>query len=153
MYTAAVLFESSANILKELAESKFNLEGFDFKTPAGGSLPHHMTINLGSFDKELNNQHMLGRYAILSVESLWMCRKIGACAALVKTADAIWCCRSVDNNFTSHPINSSNEYKHITICLMPHAKPSHSNQLFLADDVEIQNLDPFDLESIVEEID
>ena len=62
MYTAAVLTEESATQLKQAVLDRISqsLEGFEFQTLAGVPLPHHMTINLGSFDEELNDPSILG---------------------------------------------------------------------------------------------
>lgn len=123
MYTAAVLRPESVEILLETLREKLDLEehGFACVTPQGEALPHHMTINLGSFDTTVNKPELLGRSTILFVDSLWFCKTIGACAARVTRAYS-----------DGEEINSINQNKHITICLKPPAKAFHSNKIFEA---------------------
>lgn len=121
MYTAAVLRKESAEDLLLAMRGKTNLEeeGFECVTPQGEPLPHHMTINLGSFDWTLNDPKILGQSCIIYIDSIWFSKEIGACAARVTRA---YC--------DGKEINSINKNKHVTICLKPPAKPFHSNQIF-----------------------
>ena len=115
MYTAAILTEESAALLKQSVLEKIgtSLDGFHFQTLAGVPLPHHMTINLGSFDEHLNDPSILNNSVKLFARGFLWSEEIGACAALV----------------TSDPqIRSSNEFTHITVCIRPPAKPADSNR-------------------------
>lgn len=121
MYTAAVLRpDSVSELLREFREiADLENQGFVCLTPQGESIPHHMTINLGNFDTTVNNPELLGKPAVLYVDSIWYCKEIGACAAHVKSSYS-----------DGKSINSINEHKHITICLKPPAKAFHSNKIF-----------------------
>lgn len=121
MYTAAVLHPKSVEKLLRIMREKLDLEkhGFECLTPQGEPLPHHMTINLGPFDTKVNSPEILGRTAILIIDSLWFCKTIGACAARVTKASV-----------NTQQIKSINANKHVTICLKPPAKPFHSNKIF-----------------------
>lgn len=121
MYTAIVLDEKSVGILKNISR-QLDLEGFVYETPQGEPLPHHMTINLGPLDKSLNNPKILGKKAKLVVDGLWFSREIRACAARVIYAHC-----------GDDEIQSFNEQSHVTICLLPPAKPVQSNDLFDSD--------------------
>jgi hypothetical protein len=142
MYTAAVLTEDSVKTLEDEAKQVFDLTGFEFSTPAGSKLPHHMTINLGQFDENLNNPDILGKNCILSIQELLICDKIGVCAAKVLTA-----------KFGTIDICSTNIHKHITICLKPPNKPVRSNELFTTEGVRKVELDHLiHLNAIIEEV-
>lgn len=122
MYTAAVLRPESVELLTKIMREHRDLEseGFEYKTPSGDPLPHHMTINLGRFDSAINDPSLLGEEAVLVVNRLYYCYTTGACAAYV--------CDAYSTDFV--PIESINKNKHITICLKPPAKPFHSNDIF-----------------------
>jgi hypothetical protein len=121
MYTAAVL--KSPSILIDRLQNLINLEekGFVFQS-SQGPLPHHMTINLGSFDPELNDREILGKTAILEIDGIWWSEQLGVCAACVDKA--------MVGETPLLTINDKESCKHITICLKPPAKPVHSNRLF-----------------------
>ena len=119
MYTAIVLTQESADRLKEVVENNLKLEGFEFQTPAGESLPHHVTLNLGSFNASLNDPELLGKTARILVDKIWYNEDIGACAA-----------EALKLQSDLQKINCANKIPHITICLKPPAKPVSSNQLF-----------------------
>lgn len=140
MYTAAVLTLESIEILKNLA-SRLGLEDFVYQTPQGDALPHHMTINLGKFDESLNDPLLLGQEVEITIDSIWHCKTIGACAAKVSKTN---CCGS--------EIKSSNTNKHITICLKPPAKPVHSNKLFSEGSKVFIINEPLVLKAILQEI-
>jgi len=139
MYTAAVLRPDSALKLKQIMREKIDLEnlGFECKTPQGEPLPHHMTLNLGLFDNTLNDPELLGSEIVLTVDSLWYCEMIGACAAKV---------------IDSQSAKSINTQKHITICLKPPAKPFQSNKLFEPMTKQIMLDAPLTLEASIQEI-
>lgn len=145
MFTAAVLRPTSAALLKWIMRGTIDLEshGFFLKTPQGTPLPHHMTINMGQFDTKLNSKLFTGDVALLSINQLCHNFRIGACAAEVVLANV----ERVD------VVETINKHPHITICLMPGAKPKQSNDIFEADDSVFTKLDTsYELEAIIEEI-
>jgi hypothetical protein len=143
MYTAAVLLPDSAQKLKNFVESqnKMELLGFEYKTPSGQSLPHHMTINLELFDPDLNPPELLGQEAELHVDTIWMSEEIGVCAAEVSIAKS-----------GTTEVRSSNKRKHITICLKPPAKPFHSNKMLEGDKKGLILIEPLVLKAIIQEV-
>lgn len=134
MYTAAVLTPYSIDLLVCLMRKSLDLEkaGFVLKTPSGERLPHHMTINLGAFDSDLNPLEMLKQPVRLVVDSFWYSEEIGACAARVIEATV--------NEMPVRTINDETSHKHITVCLRPPAKPLHSNKLFQSN-TEVSKID------------
>lgn len=122
MYTAAVLDMNSRLTLRQALSSSRNMEefGFVFKTSAGESLPHHMTINLGNFNQNLNNPQILGKAALLTVSHFLYNDKI--CCAVVSHAEV--------DGVSINTINDQTSGKHITMCLVPPTKPMESNALF-----------------------
>jgi hypothetical protein len=145
MYTAAVL--KSPYILIDRLQSLINLEekGFVFQTSTG-PLPHHMTVNLGPFDPELNDREILGKNAILYVDGIWWSEDLGVCAATVD--------RAMVGETPLVTINDDDSEKHITICLRPPAKPAHSNKLLSGKYKAEARLfmEPLELEAVVEEV-
>lgn len=124
MYTAAILDHRSVDSLRNQAEQLLgDLSAFRFSTSQGHRLPHHMTVNLGSLDESLNPRSMLGRPVILKVNKLARNDSTGVCAACVETS----LCES-------SLLRSANAQPHITICIMPWAKPKDSNAIFLQKD-------------------
>lgn len=138
MYTAAVLDGFSQRFLEEVLgeHCNFREKGYVFKTNVGVDLPHHMTINLGSFDSDLNPRQFLNASAILRVERFLYDDDI--CAAEVATAVAIDFrdgeVREVCDIYT---INDERSRPHITMCLRPPARPVQSNHLFAQDSTPV----------------
>lgn len=124
MYTAAVLHPISANLLRWIQRGILDLEqeGFVVQTQQGQLLPHHMTINLGKFDENLNEESLLGHEALLKVNQFVYNDVLGVCAAPVIEAVGY---RLADPPVI--PIKTINEHPHITVCIMPWAKPASSN--------------------------
>ena len=122
MYTAAVLEMNSRLFIRQALVELRNMEefGFVFQTAAGESLPHHLTINLGSFNQALNDPQILGKRAVLSVSKFLYNDKI--CCAVVDRAEI--------NGVTINTMNDQSSGKHITMCLVPPTKPMESNALF-----------------------
>ena len=125
MFTAAVLTDNSADLLKWIMRGTLNLEeeGFVLKTMAGQDLPHHMTINLGPLDETLNPREVLGADVLLEINCLVYCHKLGVCASPVigqLVLDVPGC----------ESLQLINEQPHITVCVRPPAKPKMSNDLF-----------------------
>lgn len=122
MYTAAVLSEISANLLKWIVRASTTLEkdGFRFCT-ANGVLPHHMTINLGELDASLNSPTILDQDVTLSFQEIYFDYTLGVCAAKIIEAKLQ----------DGYPIYSNNDVPHVTACMKPDSKPKFSNKLFL----------------------
>lgn len=139
MFTAAVLDPLGAGLLRWIAKAE-NLEGwsFRFKTPQNDEIPHHMTINLGAIDVDLNDEAILEQPARLFVDQIRISVELGVCAARVIKAEV---------EMKEFPViywqklNSINEHPHITICLKEGVKPFISNKLF-------ETREDFDLEVI-----
>ena len=142
MYTAAVLDPLGAGLLRWIAKAE-ELEGWDFrfKTPLNDEIPHHMTINLGAIDVNLNKEEILEQRARLHVDQIRVSVELGACAARVIKAEV---------EMKEYPViywqklNSINEHPHITICLKEGVKPFTSNKLFETDpdfDLDVIDLD------------
>lgn len=119
MYTAAVLTEVSANLLRYMVmfHVKLHEQGFHFRTESS-ELPHHMTINLGPFDDALNDIEINGCPVIISIDTIVYNKKIGVCAATVCDSVAKW---------DRTKINSANKNPHITCCVKNGCKPRFSN--------------------------
>lgn len=130
MYTAAVLTDNSADLLRLLTEKLLNPEadGFRFETPQGEPLPHHMTINLGQFDGALNDRSLLGRPAQVDIEVIGINRTMGVCAAVVTGARALTESPHVNSPYWVE-LKSKNKKPHVTICLMPGVKAKTSNDM------------------------
>lgn len=129
MYIAAVLTEHSAIILKSFILSLhvrhgeivlYDFDNWQFKTAQGQPLPHHMTINMGEFDNNLNDPSILGREVLLTIDEIWSNEKLGVCAAPV--IEAI-----TDDGIKVFTMNS---VPHVTCCIKPGSKPKFSNQMF-----------------------
>ena len=128
IYTAAVLNENSAHLLRWLTKALTDLEneGYVFKTTQGEPLPHHMTLNLGTFDESLNKRNVLGGFAELHIDRISFNHNIGICAAPVNKA------RVETTAFTSSEwvdLNSMNDHPHITTCVKPGVSPKFSNDM------------------------
>lgn len=129
MYTAAVLTPISAELLKWIMRGTVALEdeGFVTETGQGNPLPHHMTINMGSFDKSLNRPEIVGEPALLKVDRLVYNHTLGVCAA--KVVEAMAYSTDPDVEPDPMPIRSANIVPHITVCIKPSSKPMLSNQM------------------------
>ena len=136
MFTAAVLTDNSADLLKWIMRGTLDLEekGFVLKTMAGQDLPHHMTINLGPLDEALNPREVLGEKVLLGIDSLVYCLKLGVCASPIIN-------QFVLNVPGCKSLQLMNEQPHITICVRPPAKPKMSNDLFKQQDTVTYKLD------------
>jgi hypothetical protein len=148
MYTAAVLVDTSRQQLIGAFQdivlgcgtglvSHLTDLNYCFVTAAGEKLPHHMTMNMGKLDTNLNPASCLGYRAILSVDSFFIDHEWNVCAAKVIRA------------VTEHtpirpetlPINSVNDaksHKHITMCVREPGKPFHSNKINWEDNTPYQ---------------
>jgi hypothetical protein len=148
MYTAAVLTDVSANLLKWMvrALTKLEEEGFVFQTEQGNPLPHHMTINLGAFDHALNDVMTTKGCPIkLTVEEIVYNHVIGVCAAPVVRAEGIG----------EDDIKTANAVPHITLCIKPGSKPMLSNKMLESPNphtVRIKLDAAYVLESVGEEV-
>lgn len=148
MYTAAILKPSSVNILLWLMQkTRYEKRGFVPKTPTGDPLPHHMTINLGGLDENLNPKEWMGKNCLLTIDSLHQNEKIGVCAARVIKAEC--------EGKPIKTINDENGSKHITLALKPGIKPVQSNKMFQgqSEETQIYQLEqPFILEAVLQEV-
>lgn len=148
MYTAAVLKPTSVELLKWIAIAKLSPQNNDYKfeTKSGDYLPHHMTINLGALNKELNPEDILGKEIEISFREILINNHLGVCAAEVLQA----------KTKESQIIKSTNKYPHITICLKPNVKPVTSNLLFEghseAETIRVKLDKIYTLEAIVQEV-
>lgn len=118
MYTAIVLEESSRQLILDKFSSDLPSE-FIFSDGVH-QLSHHMTINLGRFDEHLNSRDVLEKPAVIR------------CSELVYNVDLGVCALSVDVAYVLEdetPIHSMNLCPHITVALIPPAKPKTSNIL------------------------
>ena len=142
MFVAAVLDPLGAGLLRWIAKAE-ELEGwgFMFKTPLNDEIPHHMTINLGAIDVDLNDEAILEQPARLFVDKIRLSLELGECAARVIKAEV---------EMKEYPViywqklNSINEHPHITICLKEGVKPFTSKKLFETDldfDLDVIDLD------------
>lgn len=141
MYTAAVLTPQSSDLLQSKFEEKINpkLLGFIFETKYGQKLPHHVTINLGTFDESLNALDILR-----SPIKIWTHKFL---------YNENICCAVVDKIETKSgvSINCRNEFPHITTCLRPPTRPFESNELF-TNAASAINIDELVLDAFIEEI-
>lgn len=116
LYTAAVLQYDSVARLKELVTSLKDLNGYAFATGIGDPLPHHMTIQMGGFDRSLNGDTEPGQSCLLVSDAFFMDQRV--CAARVIQATC-W----------GKPLRSTNAHPHITLCINPPGKPVDSNRI------------------------
>ncbi len=131
MYIAAVLDQASILILRGAVRDAIldaicvdiEAEGFKFETPAGGPLPHHMTINMGEFDETLNKRSILGKPVEIGVDYVFYDPVLGVCAVTVDECEA-------GEYPDSNEVHSANARPHITVALKPGVKPKTSNELF-----------------------
>lgn len=136
MYTAVVLSENSCEHLTSLVNHHIDVQGigFLFQTESGMKLPHHMTLNMGDFDSELNDPEYLKQVIAMNVYSLAYDECLGVCAASVVQAFTIQ---------SGHIIKSKNPHKHITCCLKPGIKPVVSNDLFIPESLAKKIVFPY----------
>lgn len=113
MYTAIVLDEPSRNSIIQKFSAVLPHQ-FQFSN----GLPHHMTINLGNFSEALNSKEILGKQALLHCNELVYDVSMGVCALAVESALC-----------DGQPVNCMNRCPHITVALIPPAKPRFSNDL------------------------
>jgi hypothetical protein len=151
MYTAAVLTPVSRTTLTLILQQSFDYrkQGYETKTPTGGVLPHHMTINMGGFDSALNPKETLGKRCFLEIDSIVRDDVLGVCAARVTKAI------SSHEDILLHTTNDDKSQKHITLCLKPGVKPVTSNKLFetareTSKTIPLET--PFLLEAVLEEV-
>jgi hypothetical protein len=123
MYVAAVLSEESVKLLRSIIEENLKLTDFQFETSRGDPLPHHFTINLGSFDEGLNAREILGKPATLRFDQISYDKTLGVCAIPVSAEVIISDSKRVS-------LHTSNEFPHVTCCITPKSKPMLSNEMF-----------------------
>lgn len=152
MYTAAVLRDTSAHLLRWITKALTTLEGdgFAFRTPQSESIPHHMTVNLGTFDDRINPNVPLGSYVEIRLSKLVFNYTLGVCAAPVTARVEI-----AEGEWTK--LHTINDHPHITIALKPGVPARMSNDLLAQErtspHVEIIELDQtYTLEADLEEV-
>jgi hypothetical protein len=129
VYVAAVLTELSSELLKHIVKNKTNLEenGFKFVTDHGVELPHHMTINMGNLDLNLNSESIIQTDCELRFNCLFFNYELGVCAIPVTSAKA----KILGPNSESWvSIKTCNKQAHVTCCLKPSSAAKWSNDLF-----------------------
>ena len=123
MYTAAVLERNSQLLLQYATRKAIDWVDFDsamlMATPRGDELPHHMTINLGKFDENLNSKDLLHKNCKLYVQNLTINEKMGVVAAKVRKA-------ATDEH---ENVETFNVVPHITIALRKGVPPKKSNDM------------------------
>lgn len=129
MYTAVVLDEPSrAKLLEVFVEPLSILEakGFQFQTASGSPLIHHVTLNMGAFDKRANPEREIGEEIAFAL-SFW--GENERVVALGVTA----CMYSpvTGTTFGWPAVCSKNKQPHITVAIniAKGGKPVHSNEL------------------------
>ena len=113
MYTCILLNEADRNELKRLAYHWFN-EIRDWQLYC-----HHLTLNMGPMDNELNSTELLGKEALIQIDAAGMTDKVCAVRAT----------KMVTMDGTE--LKSKNEVPHITIAVDVHngGKPVMSNDI------------------------
>lgn len=110
-YTAIVLSPSSRiNLINHLQSQINNLKGFKLTTNTGSPLVHHVTLNLGAFDENLNDKSILGQEIPIKVVSWAEDKNVAAVGVEI-------------------PIQTINAQPHITIAISSTGKPMMSNNL------------------------
>ena len=143
MYTAVLLDEISRNLLKEISGNFLEKTQYDsFVNEI--DLPHHMTINLGEFDKELNRPEILGMQAVLRCSKLLCGEKVCCFEISEPEAYEIRGSQIID----IIPINTVNDEKssaHVTLGIRNGGKPKDSRDLFNNPDTVIYDFPPIKL--------
>lgn len=153
MYTAAVLTPNSSGLLRWAAKAVgLEEKGFGFSQGLEDKIhyPHHMTINLGGIDEELNARETLDQPARLYVKKFGWCDRLGVCAALVFEAEVEmqeWPAKYWETLY------SFNVHPHITMCTRPHVPPKLSNDMLASDNINWVDLDQtYMLDAVVKEV-
>jgi len=147
MYTAAILTPNSSGLLRYAAmAAHLEVEGFGFKP----DYPHHMTINLGCIDEDLNVAEVVGQTARLHVKRFGWCDRLGVCAAEVFKAEVEM--KEFPVKFWQE-LSSFNEHPHITMCVRSGVPPRLSNDMLKNGPYEWIELDQtYMLDAVVEEV-
>lgn len=134
MYTAVVLCQESVNLLRKLICDHIDVDfhGYLFQTQEGKSLPHHMTLNLGPIDLNINNADSLGKNVELWFDKLAMDHNLGVCAMPINRAIIVG---------LNEKVNSVNSQPHITCCLKKGTKPKTANQLFVPENFCVEMIE------------
>lgn len=155
IYTAAVLNENSRHLLRWLTKANTTLEadGFLFQTPQGDKLPHHMTINLGSFDESINSRSVLGGFVELHIDRVKFDYNIGACAAPIVKAQVELVDQIDQTSEGWIDLKTFNDHPHITTCLRPGVSAKFSNDMLASHGVKEVLFDQtYILEAWVQEV-
>jgi len=125
MYTAVVLNQESRRDLLDVFTDEIRaLNGFQLQTAQGDPLIHHVTVNMGDFDSELNDKSLLGQEIVMNVISFAKDYRVAAFGVefLRKNGKSV---------FGIPGVVTINEMPHITaaINLKEGGKPFYSNKL------------------------
>lgn len=122
MYTAAVLTDHSRSVLLARFAEVYPAEarGFQFSTVAGEPLPHHLTINMGGIDLDLNPKLTAGLKVLIPIYGFCIDEELNVCAARC----------DLPFNPEGDRFFSINAQPHVTMCIrLPKGKPFLSNKL------------------------
>lgn len=127
MYTAVVLTELSRTRILDVFALKIaglTMDGFQLKTAQGEPLVHHVTLQLGDFDRALNSEHLLGQEIEFHLVSFAADEKVVAFGVEYKELGT---CAS----FGSPTVRTVNKIPHVTAMINPSkgGKPFLSNKL------------------------
>lgn len=122
MYTAIVLNENSrSNLIAKFGDLITNLgNGFQTITAQGEPLIHHVTLNMGDFDDNLNISSLLNTEIKFIIDSFAYNDKVAAFGV-----------KSIGSTFGNPPVKTINAKPHVTAAINPTngGKPFLSNQL------------------------
>lgn len=123
-YTAVVLNSKS---IKDILEN-FYVEiqsvglGFQMQNSKGDPLLHHVTVNMGSFDKKLNNFELFNKEITMNIVTFAKDSKVAAFGIEFKEIDGF-------SVFGNPSVKTKNKIPHITACISKTGKPFDSNNL------------------------
>ena len=115
MFTAIVLNQKCRDVLLKAFHSRHHV-------PSGWvTKAHHVTVNMGPWDEELNPKELMGGRVSFSVETLMYAKEHGVIAYKLRGKPI-----NYDKNIR---INIKNKHPHITMFHLPDVKPVKSNHL------------------------
>lgn len=126
MYTAVVLNEKSvADILENFCDEMRSVGGgFQMQNAKGDPLLHHVTVNMGELDKELNTTDLLDKEITMNIVSFAKDLRVAAFGVEYKVVNGL-------SVFGDPEVKTKNAIPHITACinLQNGGKPFDSNDL------------------------
>lgn len=161
MYIAAILDDVSVQKIKNTLKADWFLDrkmtfdqefpDFLYQTEAGMPLPHHMTVNLGSLDKSLNDPRIIGKPVRLICKNVYVNNWMGVCAIVVDNAYV-----EIEIGQPWVDLKTSNVIPHITVCIKKGVKPKTSNDMlsskFDDDTRHLMISHELHLDAIIEEV-